>query len=90
MNRPLGFCVFLVFGGLFVIFGVWIIGFLSIQTLAYARVLMSGPKKNGIVGRLRHQSVFMTLNFRSVVADGLCRQSVFFPYLVFGFLGFSL
>ena len=46
MNRPLGFlCFLLVFGGLFVIFGVQIIVFLSIQTLAYVRVPMSGPKE---------------------------------------------
>ena len=55
--------VFFVFGGLFAISGVWIFGFQSIQTLAYARVPMSGPKKNGIFGRLRHQPVFMTLEF---------------------------
>ena len=54
---------FFLFRGLFAISGVWIFGFQSIQTLAYARISISGPKMHGIVGRLRYQPVFMTLEF---------------------------
>ena len=44
MISTLGFFLwlFVVFGGLFVIFSVWIFGFQSTQTLAYAGVSMSG------------------------------------------------
>ena len=52
-ESTLGFLCFFVFGGLFAISGVWIFGFQSIQTLAYVRISISGPKKHGIVGHWR-------------------------------------
>ena len=86
-ESTLGF--FFCFGGLFAISGVWIFGFQSIQTLAYARISISGPKSTelSVTGDIRQFS--WHLNFRSFGPDGLCRRS-FFPYLVFGFLSFSL
>ena len=92
MNRPLGFCVFsFSCSGSFRDIWCLHVGFQSIQTLAYARVSMSGPKKNGIVGHLRYQAVFMTLEFLGVWGRWPVRTKFFFHiYLVFGFMISSL